>query len=140
MLSRSKAFSALRAPVVVSCAISMPIAAALYLRPVKDRYEFTTRGGQLQRLDTATGEMTFCKDGACFNIDSRGRYVEGEDREVAASDPAQTDAAPSREAAPTLDQAEAMYNASQAQKQRTEEATRNIVGPTTFADLVRNSE
>lgn len=45
---------------------------ALYARPQIDRYEFKVANHQVQRFDTVTGEMLFCRAGRCHRYDRNG--------------------------------------------------------------------
>jgi hypothetical protein len=45
------------------------VAAALFLYPKPDRYEFKVVNGEVQRFDTATGEVLVCSGGSCFRVD-----------------------------------------------------------------------
>ena len=54
------------AAIVVAAVI---IALALILRPEAGRFRFDTTNRELQRFDTATGDIRVCRDGQCSSLD-----------------------------------------------------------------------
>lgn len=44
------------------------IATALYLKPIPGRYVYSTRGDEVRRFDTATGDAIACRGGRCVRV------------------------------------------------------------------------
>ncbi len=51
------------------------IAIAIYLKPVSGRYVITTRGDEIRRLDTVTGDLIACRGQRCSHVTEKGGKV-----------------------------------------------------------------
>lgn len=51
------------------------IAVAIYLKPVSGRYVVTTRGNEIRRLDTVTGELIACRGQRCAHVTEKNGKV-----------------------------------------------------------------